>query len=88
MRQREATEELIELRAALDAANAQVRETTRELAGLLRVSANLAAQLELEPLLVLIIEEVQVIADYGRASIYLAEEDSLRLLASRSSNVE
>jgi signal transduction histidine kinase len=82
------TGELEELRTALELANEQVREATRELSGLLRVSANLAAQLDLEALLILIIEEVQVIADYARASIYLAEGDTLRLLAFRTSNTQ
>jgi signal transduction histidine kinase len=82
------TGELEELRTALELANEQVREATRELSGLLRVSANLAAQLDLEALLILIIEEVQVIADYARASIYLAEGDTLRLLAFRVSNTQ
>jgi signal transduction histidine kinase len=88
LRQQEETAEVAELRAALDMANQAVNEATRELQGFLRVSANLAAQLDLEALLILIIEEVQVIADYDRASIYLAEEDTLRLLASRSSTVQ
>ena len=73
------------MRQALAAANARVEETTRELSGLLRVSSNLASQLDLQPLLHLIIEEVQAIADYGRASVYLAEGENLRVLASRSS---
>jgi signal transduction histidine kinase len=86
MTQKEETAEVAELRAALDRANQAVHEATRELQGFLRVSANLAAQLDLEALLILIIEEVQVIADYDRASVYLAEDnDTLRLLASRSS---
>jgi signal transduction histidine kinase len=88
LRQQEETAEVAELRAALDMANQAVNEATRELQGFLRVSANLAAQLDLEALLILIIEEVQVIADYDRASIYLAEEDTLRLLASRSSTAQ
>ena len=80
--------ELQELRDALAAANARVEETSRELQGLLTISANLAAQLDLQPLLQLIIAEVQVIADYGRASLYLAEGENLRVLASRSSRSE
>ena len=88
MMEQKATGEVDELRAALEAANDHARERDRELEALMRVSANLTAQLDLQPLLHLIIEEVQNIADYGRASIYLAEGEALLLLASRSRREE
>lgn len=60
-------------------------EASRELRVMLGVSANLASQLELTPLLQLIIEQVQEVVDYGRASVYLLDGEVLYLLASRSS---
>jgi signal transduction histidine kinase len=81
---KDAAPEVGELRDSLAAANDAVQERTRELQALMRVSANLTAQLDLEPLLQLIIEEIRSLADYGRASIYLAQGEALLLLASRS----
>lgn len=63
----------------------QADDAARELAVLLDVSANLAAQHELRPLLEMIIEQVHGVVDYGRASVYLLESETLYLLASRSS---
>ncbi len=61
----------------------QVAERTRQLTAMLEVSRNVASTLELQPLLELIIEQVETLAKYDRASLYLLEGGTLRLLASR-----
>jgi signal transduction histidine kinase len=77
-----------ELRTAVRALKERIDATERELSGLLEVSGNLASQLELRPLLQLVIEQVQVVADYGRASLYLRQGDMLQLLASHLTRPE
>jgi PAS domain S-box-containing protein len=61
----------------------QVAERTRELTTLLGISGDVASTLELAPLLSLVINEVQTIADYDRCSIYTLEGDRFVLLDSR-----
>jgi PAS domain S-box-containing protein len=60
----------------------QVEERTRELTTLLGISGDLASTLELRPLLALVIDQVRMIADYDRCSIFTAEGERFYLLDS------
>ena len=61
----------------------QQRSTARELASLLEVSRNLAATLELQPLLDVVFDQIKVMADFTGASIMLRDEDIFRLIHRR-----
>ena len=62
----------------------QVEERTRELTTLLRISSDVASTLDLGPLLSVVLEQVQEIADYERCSILTLEGDQFVLLDSRT----
>jgi PAS domain S-box-containing protein len=61
----------------------RVVERTRELNTVLEVSHNLVATLDLSTLLQVIMEQTEEVCSYSRASIYLYEQGSMALLASR-----
>lgn len=61
----------------------RVRERTHELMTLLDLSINLAATLELEPQLDLILDQLKSVVDYVGASILRIEGDSLQVVAYR-----
>jgi PAS domain S-box-containing protein len=58
-----------------------VSDRTRELSTVLDVSRRLASTLELEPLLDLILEQIQTIIPYTGAAIYTLEDDKLNAIA-------
>jgi PAS domain S-box-containing protein len=58
-----------------------VGDRTRELSTVLEVSKKIASTLELEPLLNLILDQVQAIIPYSGAAIFILEEQELRLAA-------
>ncbi len=62
---------------------AAVAERTRELSTLLDVSASLASTLDLEPLLGIVLEQLESLFDYADASILISEADHYRLLETR-----
>jgi len=53
------------------------RSTARELAALLEVSRNMSSTLELQPLLVLILDQLKLIVDYTSAVLVMREGDHL-----------
>jgi signal transduction histidine kinase len=59
----------------------RVKERTHELSTLLIVSHTVASTLELEPLLRLILEQLQSVVDYTGASIYMHEGEEVALRA-------
>lgn len=61
----------------------RVEERTQELATLLDVSTNIAATLELQPLLELILEQLQQVVDYEGANVLILEGDELWNVAHR-----
>jgi PAS domain S-box-containing protein len=61
----------------------RVEERTQELASLLQVSSNIAATLELQPLLDMILEQLQEVVEYDGASVLILEEDVLYTAAHR-----
>lgn len=70
--ERVATQQLLERRVA---------ERTHELSMLLDVSHNIASTLELEPLLTMVLDQLQAVVAYDGASILVIEEDDLQLVA-------
>jgi signal transduction histidine kinase len=58
-----------------------VEERTRDLSTLLAVSHTVTSTLELEPLLTLILEQLQSVVDYTGASVFIADEEALTLQA-------
>lgn len=58
-----------------------VSDRTRELSTVLEISKKIASTLELEPLLNLILDQVQAIIPYSGAAIFILEEQALRLAA-------
>jgi signal transduction histidine kinase len=62
----------------------RVQERTRELATLLEVSHNVAATLELTPLLDIILDQLKSVVDYSGAAIFSLVDDDLVLLAQRN----
>jgi PAS domain S-box-containing protein len=56
-----------------------VNDRTRELSTVLDVSYRIASTLELEPLLNLVIEQIQTILPYSGAAIFTIEEQALRV---------
>ena len=93
-------EELRKTNAELSSANAALRENeekleqrveerTHQLTTLLRVSHNITTTLDLEPLLGLILDQLQEVVDYRLASIsYLENEDELLILAVRGEGIQ
>jgi len=75
------TAEIVAARGDLER---QVEERTRELTALLRISSNVASTLELRPLLRLVMDELRVIADYSRCTVYEVDGNRLEPLDSRS----
>ncbi|MDT8307273.1 MAG: PAS domain-containing protein [Anaerolineae bacterium] len=61
----------------------RVAKRTQELSTLLEVSHNLTSTLALEPLLALVLDQLQVVVAYDGASILVADGDSLQLVAYR-----
>jgi len=61
-----------------------VEQRTRELSTLLDVSHDVTSTLELDPLLNLILDQVQTVADYDRASVMLVEKNELVVAAVKS----
>jgi hypothetical protein len=61
----------------------RVEERTRELSTLLLVSHSVASTLELEPLLNLILEQLQDVVDYTGASVLIKEGEGLAIRAHR-----
>jgi PAS domain S-box-containing protein len=61
----------------------RVEERTQELAALLDVSANIASTLELQPLLELILEQLQQVVNYDGASVLILDGDELYNVAHR-----
>lgn len=66
----------------------RVEERTRELATLLEVSQKVASTLELKPLLGLILEQLRIVTDYTRSSIFAHEGTEIRLVESRASGAQ
>ena len=58
---------------------AAVNDRTRELSTVLDVSYRIASTLELEPLLNLVLEQIQTILPYSGAAIFILEEERLRV---------
>lgn len=58
-----------------------VDDRTRELFAVLEVSKKIASTLELEPLLNLILDQIQSILPYSGAAIFTLEEDTLRVVS-------
>ncbi|MBL8056687.1 MAG: PAS domain-containing protein [Anaerolineales bacterium] len=58
----------------------RVDERTRQLTSLLQVARNVSSTLELEPLLSLILDELQQVVDYRLASLYVLAEDEATLV--------
>jgi signal transduction histidine kinase len=69
------------MRRADEALERRVEERTHELATLLTVSHTVASTLELEPLLKLILEQLQSVVDYTGASVMIREGEELVLRA-------
>ena len=63
----------------------RVEERTRELATLLEVSSNITSTLELKPLMLRILDQLKVIADYDSSSISVLNGDKLSFLELRGS---
>jgi signal transduction histidine kinase len=63
----------------------RVARRTEQLTTLLEISHNIASTIELEPLLVLILEQIKKIADYNCACFNILERDTLQVLDSLSS---
>lgn len=59
-----------------------VGDRTRELSALLDISKKIASTLELEPLLNLILDQIQSIIPYSGAAIFTLEEEGLRVISS------
>ncbi len=55
----------------------RVEDRTRELSTLLQVSHDVASTLELQPLLGLILDQLQTLIDYTSASVFVAEDGDL-----------
>jgi|GEM_PF-1031893 len=66
----------------------RVAARTRELATLLRISRDVTSTLALEPLLDLILDQLQGVVDYTGAAILALEDDSFRFLAYRGPALE
>jgi PAS domain S-box-containing protein len=64
----------------------RVEERTRELSTLLEVSSNVASTLDLEPLLVLILDQLKLVAEYSGAAALMLDGDRLVLLESRGAD--
>ena len=63
----------------------RVRDRTRELSTLLKVSRNVASTLELKPLLALILDQIKEVVDFTASAIFVLEdEDRLALLSAQS----
>jgi PAS domain S-box-containing protein len=58
-----------------------VNDRTRELSAVLEISKKIASTLELEPLLNLILDQIQSIIPYSGAAIFTLEDDSLRVIS-------
>ncbi len=58
-----------------------VSERTRQLSTMLDVSHRIASTLELEPLLLLILDQMQAIIPYSGAAIFILEDDRLKVIA-------
>jgi len=61
----------------------QTEQRTRELASLLEVSRNVAAELEVAPLLELILDEVNAVAPFERAAFLRMDGEEMVVVASR-----
>jgi signal transduction histidine kinase len=61
----------------------RVQERTRELSTLLEISRDVAATLELKPLLDLILEQLNIVIDYTTASISIIQEQKFIVLGNR-----
>jgi PAS domain S-box-containing protein len=61
----------------------RVEQRTQELSTLLELSNKLVSTLELEPLLDLILEQLQQVVDYAGASVLILEGDELRSMGHR-----
>lgn len=59
----------------------QAEERTEELATLLQVSTNVASTIELEPLLHLILDQVQTVAPFYRGAFMVLDDDEVEVLA-------
>ncbi|HLV97315.1 MAG TPA: PAS domain S-box protein [Ktedonobacterales bacterium] len=66
----------------------RVEERTRELTSLLSISQTVASTLRLQPLLALILEQLQTIVDCTGTSIMMVEGDEMVLVATRGPQVE
>ncbi|HLV97481.1 MAG TPA: PAS domain S-box protein [Ktedonobacterales bacterium] len=66
----------------------RVQERTRELSALLEVSHNVASTLHLEPLLGLILEQLQGVVDCTSASVLTVEGDESVVVATRGPDAE
>ncbi len=74
------------LQLAYQTMEQRVRERTRELSTLLQVSHNVAATLEMKPLLGLILDQLGGVVHYSGATILALAEDALTVLAHRGPN--
>ena len=63
----------------------RVKDRTRELSTLLKVSRDMASTLELDPLLGLILDQLRDVVDYSGATILALEGNDLMILAYRGS---
>ena len=61
-----------------------VEERTRELSTVLEVSKNITSLLELEPLLRVILEQIQSIIPYSGAAIFTLQDEQLEMVADKS----
>ncbi len=68
-------------KAALQTLEQAVNERTRELSTLLEISHRIASTLELEPLLHLVLDQMQSVVPYSGATLFALEEGQLRPLA-------
>lgn len=78
-----AAQEVTEQVQAYQLLEQRVEERTRELSSLLQVARKMSSTLELEPLLNLILDQLQTMVDYTGAAILVAEGDDLVFLEYR-----
>lgn len=72
--------DITERKQAYQLLEQRVAERTRELAALLEVSRNVAAMLELKPLLDVILTQLRLVLDFSGAAIAILEDGQLRML--------
>jgi PAS domain S-box-containing protein len=76
-------EDITERVQAYQSLEQRVEERTRELSTLLEISRHVALTLELEPLLNLILEQLEAVMDYDDATVFKLEEEELIIIAHR-----